>query len=91
MKKLILISLLLFSCSPSHKNRKPPSIVVPPHEVAETIKQKEGPIYISKDAPAWKAFTLIFLLITAGCFICTRHKFIHKTWCKVCSKLDKDK
>lgn len=93
MKKILLICFLLFSCvSTSHKNNtgsRPTS--EERSQTAERIKSKESPVHISKESPAWKPFLFIIFIIVAGCFLSTRHKYINRTWCKFCSRLDKDK
>jgi len=90
MNKLFLISFLFFACSPS-KTHQAKRLIVPPAEVAQQIEEKESPLHISDESPAWKPFIFITLLIILGCFFSTRHKYIHKVWNKICSKLDKDK
>lgn len=95
MNKLLLICFLLFSCVSTDNHRGPSRKSMPTPqeraEVAQEIQTKESPIHISKDSPAWKPFSFISLLIILGCFLAARHKYINKTWCKVCSRLDKDK
>ncbi len=93
MNKLLLICFLLFSCVSTDDYRGSSRKPTPEQraEVAQEIQAKESPIHISKDSPAWKPFLFIGLTIVVGCFLSARHKYIKRTWCKVCSRLDKDK
>lgn len=93
MNKLLIICLLLFSCvSTSHQKREGGRPTIEERtKTAETIQAKESPVHISKDSPAWKPFLFIGLTIVVGCFLSARHRYIKRTWCKVCSRLDKDK
>lgn len=92
MNKLLIICLLLFSCvSTSQQNREGRRPTIEERtKTAENIEVKESPVHISKDSPAWKPFLFIGLTIVIGCFLSARHKYIKRTWCKFCSRLDKN-
>lgn len=92
MKKLLILCFFLLSCSPTQRpiNRgyKPQS-TEEKIEVAQQIEEKESPIHVSKDSPAWKPFFLIGVFIIGGCFLSCKPRLIPDAIKKIRSKLDK--
>jgi hypothetical protein len=92
VKKSLIFCLFLFSCSPAqhsiHRGYKPQT----PEEkvqVAQQIEEKESPLHVSKDSPAWKPFLFIGLFIIGGCFLSCKPRLLPDAIKKIRSKLDK--
>lgn len=92
MKKLLIFCFFLLSCSPTqhsiNRGYKPQS-AEEKIEVAQQIEEKESPLHVSKDSPAWKPFLFIGLFIIGGCFLSCKPRLIPDAIKKIRSKLDK--
>lgn len=92
MKKLLTICFLLLSCAPVKNSINRVHKIQPPEkkvEIAQKIEEKESPIHISRESPAWKPFLFIGVLIIGGCFLSLKPRLLPDTIKKIRSKLDK--
>lgn len=92
MKKLLIFCFFLLSCSPTQHSINTgykPKTLEEKIEVAQQIEEKESPIHVSKDSPAWKPFFLIGVFIIGGCFLSCKPRLIPDAIKKIRSKLDK--